>query len=388
MTSAKTSRYPGLDLLRSIAILLVIMQHMPRTLFPEWFMQMKYTGWIGVDLFFVLSGYLIGSQLLRPYAEGEQPSFTVFYMRRALRVLPAYLVVVLLYFTVPVWAERPGLPPLWKFLTFTQNFGLDPFAAGTFSHAWSLCVEEHFYLVLPVIVFLLMRKPRFSTACVVASSIMVFETGLRFFLYQHYLKSNGSNDDLFSIHYWKLIYYPTFTRLDGLLMGVVIAAVKTFRAEWWKQQINSRGNVLLTAGLLVMSAAIWLCQPMYSPAAIFAGFPLLAIGFGLLVISALSDGSILARYRVPGAGMIATLAYSIYLTHKEIIHLDRYFFGKMINMDGAGGWILYPITILAAGTLLYLCVERPFLKLRERIISPKSSSALSIAAGTTTAQST
>ena len=164
MTSANAGRYPGLDLLRSIAILLVIMQHMPRTLFPEWFMQMKYTGWIGVDLFFVLSGYLIGSQLLRPYAEGEQPSFAVFYMRRALRVLPAYLIVVLLYFSVPVFAERPGLPPLWKFLTFTQNFGLDLIAAGAFSHAWSLCVEEHFYLLLPVIVFLLMRKPRFSMA--------------------------------------------------------------------------------------------------------------------------------------------------------------------------------------------------------------------------------
>lgn len=386
MTSTHASRYPGLDLLRSIAILLVIMQHMPRTLFPEWFMQMKYTGWIGVDLFFVLSGYLIGSQLLRPYAEGEQPSITVFYMRRALRVLPAYLVVVLLYFSVPVFAERPGLPPLWKFLTFTQNFGLDPFAAGAFSHAWSLCVEEHFYLLLPIIVFLLMRKPRFSMACAVASSIMVFETGLRFFIWQSYLKPSLHNEGMFFNYFWKLIYYPTSTRLDGLLVGVVIAAVRIFRTEWWKR-ITARGNLLLTAALLVLGSTIWLFQPMYSSGGILLGYPLLAISFGLLVMSALSDGGILARYSVPGAGMMATLAYSIYLTHKEVIHLDRYVFGKMLNMDGVGGWILYPITILASGTLLYLCVERPFLKLRERIISPKSSPALSVAASAKTAQS-
>src|SRR5437879_3378262 len=97
-----SERFYGLDLLRTAAILLVIMWHLPRSIYPfHW----KPATWAGVDLFFVLSGYLIGSQLLRPYTLNSQPSFTNFYVRRAIRVLPAYLVVVVVYFLVPLFRE-------------------------------------------------------------------------------------------------------------------------------------------------------------------------------------------------------------------------------------------------------------------------------------------
>jgi peptidoglycan/LPS O-acetylase OafA/YrhL len=104
---------------------------------------------MGVDLFFVLSGYLIGSQLLKPFRSGEHPRLWDFYRRRLYRILPAYLAVLALYFLVPVWREQDGISPLWQFLTFTENFFVDYAKNEAFSHVWSLCVEEHFYCCCP-----------------------------------------------------------------------------------------------------------------------------------------------------------------------------------------------------------------------------------------------
>ena len=81
---------------------------------PERWLAVTYHGWIGVDLFFALSGYLIGSQLLKPYARGKRPSLRAFWMRRAFRILPAYWAVLLLYWLIPAWREFPHTPPAWK----------------------------------------------------------------------------------------------------------------------------------------------------------------------------------------------------------------------------------------------------------------------------------
>src|ERR1700732_293173 len=87
---AVKTREPGLDLLRSIAILLVVVFHMQLRGAPRFLRPVQELGWIGVDLFFVLSGYLISSQLLRPYARAAVFSVRIFFLRRALRVLPAF----------------------------------------------------------------------------------------------------------------------------------------------------------------------------------------------------------------------------------------------------------------------------------------------------------
>ena len=83
-------------------------------------------GWLGVDLFFVLSGFLIAGQLLRPWAAGKKPSYRRFFGRRLLRTIPAYLVIVGVYFAFPALQDRASIQPIWQFLTFTENFGLYP----------------------------------------------------------------------------------------------------------------------------------------------------------------------------------------------------------------------------------------------------------------------
>src|SRR5207248_1318386 len=146
-------RQPGLDLLRALAVLVVTIYHAALFGFktPGRFDRF---GWIGVDLFFVLSGYLIGGQLL----SSRTPHLGRFFARRALRILPAYFAVLAIYFLLPAWREYPTISPVWKFLLSVQNIGL---RGGTsFSHAWSLAVEDQFYLLLPVIVLLLARRPR------------------------------------------------------------------------------------------------------------------------------------------------------------------------------------------------------------------------------------
>src|SRR5437764_3411603 len=151
-------RQPGLDLLRALAIIVVVVYHAGIMGFPLPGDVHRF-GWVGVDLFFVLSGYLIGGQLLAPLTHGSRIKVGQFFARRALRILPAYLVILAIYFLLPSWREYPQMSqPLWKFLLSVQNIGLH---GGTaFSHAWSLAVEDQFYLLLPLILILVSRWPR------------------------------------------------------------------------------------------------------------------------------------------------------------------------------------------------------------------------------------
>jgi len=137
----------GLNHLRALAISGVFLYHYARLFpHPEWTNTLSKFGWTGVDLFFVLSGYLISSQLFAKMAQQKNISFKDFFIKRFFRIIPAYLVIVLLYFLFPSFREREAPAALWKYLTFTQNIGLDLRTQGTFSHAWSLCIEEQFYL--------------------------------------------------------------------------------------------------------------------------------------------------------------------------------------------------------------------------------------------------
>jgi hypothetical protein len=126
----------------------------------------------------------------------------------------------------------------------------------------------------------------------------------------------------------------------------------------------AKRGTLLIAALVTLCLAVWISWDLYSFAAIVWGFPLIALGFGLLLIAACG-----LRIRVPGATIGATLAYNVYLTHKQVMHLDRIYLKGFVSFDGPLGFLVYGVTILVVGAILYVCVERPFLQMRERIIS-------------------
>src|SRR5690242_7849791 len=185
-------------------------------------------GWIGVDLFFVLSGYLIGGQLLAPLARGQSINLKRFFARRALRIMPAYFVILGIYIFLPAWREYPDMYSWWKFLLSVQNIALQ---GGTaFSHAWSLAVEDQFYLALPFFLLFLYRR---SHAAILVPSLMVIGgIALRSFLAAQNPSVVGSGVSFRGFQAW--IYYPTWTRLDPLVLGVALAAVEKFRPTWWK----------------------------------------------------------------------------------------------------------------------------------------------------------
>jgi len=365
------SRLHGLDTLRAIAILAVMLYHL--TIFGELTIRLlpiTYFGWMGVDLFFVLSGFLIGQQLLKPYLRGTSPSIADFYLRRAFRILPCYLAVLALYFLVPAWREFPVLPPLWKFLTFTMNFGFS-FSSRSFSNAWYLCVEEHFYLLLPLLVVLLMRRP--STLKTITLLLLLIASGiaLRAYLIAHF------PDDI-----WEKIYYPSWTRFDGLVFGVTLALIRTFRPHWW-QHAAIRGHTLLLTGLGCIATVLYLFRNEdlgnnTGPAkwGVVLGFPLLAFGLTLITASALTTNGLLARWRIPGTKAIATLAFTLYLTHKPVAHLVMVHVPSITHAKGPASWLLYAVTCAAAALVLHLAIERPFLRLRDRTSRRQSSTGL------------
>lgn len=370
-----SSRLHGLDTLRSAAILSVILYHVSgfggENKLPGWFDPIAQYLWIGVDLFFVLSGYLIGSQLLRPYLKGEKPSLWKFYSNRMYRILPAYLAVLALYEFVPQWRELPALAPAWTFLTFTRNLLFERYTAHAFSHAWSLCVEEHFYLLLPLILVAVMRRPSARKTVIVFAAFVVAGMALRAFILFYRLRPLAGSEQGFGVDYLYLIYYPTYSHFDGLMVGVAMAAIKSFRPGWWAA-LARRGHLQTLAGIGLLAASLPLFKDRYESASGITavgdviGFPVLSLGLGLLVASAMSQYGLLSRLRVPGAKLIATLAYSLYLTQKEMIHLVSAWFPVL---DQLGGWqwlLVYSVCSFGVAAALYLCVERPFLLLRDR----------------------
>jgi peptidoglycan/LPS O-acetylase OafA/YrhL len=324
--------------------------------------QVHRFGWIGVDLFFVLSGYLIGGQLLAPLARGQRINLPRFFARRALRILPAYFVILAIYFLFPLWREYPEMFPLWKFLVSVQNIGL---RGGTaFSHAWSLAVEDQFYLLLPLLLLFLNRWSR--AAVIVPCLIVLGGLSLRWFLALQNLTDTGVSFRGFQT--W--IYYATWTRLDPLVFGVALAAIEKFRAHWWERLMNLAPWLWLPALALIVSA-FWIEEPgVINVTTCIWQFPLIALGMAALLVCAVSPRLPFRRVKIPGAAFIASIAYSAYLIQKLVIHFVAQFCSTHeIALISVPALVGVELCVYVAATVLFLAVERPFLQLRHRIAS-------------------
>jgi peptidoglycan/LPS O-acetylase OafA/YrhL len=357
---------PGLDLLRAIAIVWVMLFHsfVVGGLGPDYEWLSRY-GWMGVDLFFVLSGFLIGTQVLAPLAAGASFSFRAFYRRRAFRILPAFAAVLCLYVALPSLREAPGLEPWWKFAGFVMNFSIDYSHNQAFSHAWSLCVEEHFYLLFPLLALAMTRNPstaKFTTLC---AGIVLVGIALRSWVWLHDTALTEAGIGLDRNWFVEDIYYPTWNRLDGLLAGVALASFKVFRPGLW-QSAQGRANVVLIAGASVLALAFWLFRERTGLLGNSIGWPVLSLGLGLLVFAGAGDDSWISRRHVPGSAGLAAISYSVYLTHKAAFHGVQMLWGEGLAGHGSIAFASYAFGALIVGMALYFGVERPFLKLRDR----------------------
>ena len=290
--------------------------------------------------------------------------------------MPAYFIVLAIYFLLPSWREYPDMAqPLWKFLLSVQNIALH---GGTaFSHAWSLAVEDQFYLCLPFILLFVNRWPR---AAIIIPCVIVFGgIALRTFL----AWKNPAIDGGVSFRAFQAwIYYPSWTRLDPLVFGVVLAAIEKFRPHWWKRLTNFAIWLWLPA-LALISYGLYLGEgDNLTVAACVWQFPLIALGMAGLLICAQSPHLIFRRIKIPGAAFIASIAYSAYLTQKLVMHQVLQLLrgtpeavqagaAPVIPLTSVWALLLVEVCVYAAATLLFLTVERPFLQLRKRLAPRK-----------------
>lgn len=334
-----TGRYRirSMDTFRSLAILMVLFAHTisgfgsPSNLAPF------QLGGMGVDLFFVLSGWLLGSQLFKEMEHGEI-NVRRFWIRRWMRTLPAYYVVLLYTITQQVLTkEDPSTP--WTYFFFIQNYddSLD-----IFSVSWSLAVEEQFYLfIAPFLAFTLYLRPRLRLALLLL--IFCLPSAFRYY-------------DLYSSN------LETHVRLDGCIMGVLLACLKHQHKLIW--------NVLLKYSLaMAVIATIFFILCFYQrlfPLSWLGdpGFAARAFMFGAWVIFANSNDRVSWNFYFPSANYIATRSYAIYLLHPDAIAIMNRLPFELPFVVYLG--MVFLLSVLAAEAL-YRIVELPFMNMRSRV---------------------
>ena len=359
----------GLDHLRALAIVSVLCFHYQFFGHPDWERgRASGFGWTGVDLFFVLSGFLIAGQLFETVAKGKAISLPEFFIKRFFRIIPPYLVVLILYIAIPAAREWGHLSPLWKYFTFTLNFGQDLSKYGTFSHAWSLFIEEQFYLVLPLVfcLFGFFKAGKRSVYLIV----LLFVAGFiaRLLSWKYFAAPYLSHDD-FGARWNEYVYYPTYNRLDGLLVGVSIAGLFTFYPKM-KEWVNKWCYLLLGAGVCMLIVAFQLCRVYASYNTAIFGFPIISLAYGLVLAAFVSPSCIFFRIKSRITSLIATLSYGIYLSHKIIIHLVQKLLESLgLDKNSVLCMLVCIVSVIAGALVMRYLVEKPALKVRNNVLS-------------------
>lgn len=304
-------RVPQLDAVRGVAILVVMLHNIgPR--YPVYHLQTLFRdGWMGVDLFFVLSGFLITGILLD--TKNSESYFRNFYVRRCLRIWPLYYSLLLFMLVGIRLLSRSQFhlviqqsSPWWSFPLFLQNFlvPISTDAAGPLGVTWSLAIEEQFYLVWPLFV-------RYCTAKqlrLVPALEMVFSPALRYYLSMHHVN----------------LYTNVFCRLDGLMAGALLALLVRSDGFIPSKFIKRAWILFLVAMPLALAAAEFQAGSIV--------YSLTALAFSAFVYLALySEQKWLQAVMTNRFLMYSgTISYGLYLLHKipsgmsQSVHLDRH----------------------------------------------------------------
>jgi peptidoglycan/LPS O-acetylase OafA/YrhL len=296
----RIGRIPELDGLRALAIIPVLFAHSIPIEYSRFLVLAEY-GWVGVDLFFVLSGFLITGILLD--SKGEAGYFRNFYARRVLRIWPVYFALLFVVLKViphfrPETHDLAGFSS-WYYVLFLQNLFPLPQFVPVLAPTWSLGVEEQFYLVWPLLISLLPRRvfPVVITIALIASPFLRMAT----------VHLTGD---------WLYVYVATYCRADGLLIGAALA-------HWIRSESFSEAK-LLRVGRWAVALAVVPIAWIFSRGIAARGqqsvlvYTLLAIAFGGFIALALSPAATAwSRFlRLSALQYIGKISYGIYLVHK------------------------------------------------------------------------
>lgn len=357
------NRTVELDFLRGIAIIAVMGFHFHSVATGATFVSvieypLKHFGREGVNLFFTLSGFLVGGLLLRQYAQAGRIDAGRFIVRRLFKIWPAYYVLILFHLAA---GRHPPSTFLVQNLTHLQNY-----FGTSIAQTWSLAVEEHFYLFLPALLLLFVRWRAgadriIAVLCALCAVVLVARC---------VAVANGALDAAF---------FQTQYRIDSLLAGVILAAVYWMKPALY--QALARRTKLLVA--LVLGLAAWLVFATPHPVLDESiGYTIQAIGYVALIVLLLAHGAALRRSRVFRAiAWIGVYSYGIYLWHSIVLAPAD----TMIRYMHAHGWpalVAWAVALgaqfaiaIGIGYVTTRAIEFPFLRLREKLFPTRGPAA-------------
>ena len=353
--SGSSPRVENLDLLRACAIALVVLFHSVQMATGK--SGFATFGQFGVDLFFALSGFLIGGLYWSERKRFGSVHRLRFIARRAARTIPPYLIgLVLAYAAVYVYRDEPFD---MRYFAFLQNYEL---RIPYFSVSWSLCIEEHFYLTLPFVLG------------AVANRKAGYVPGVLLLLTLMPLVSRAALVGAVVSQAQPFGFYTTAThlRMEGLALGVFASYVAAYQPSLFSQVARLRwwaiAGAVGTLAILPRTAVGF----MY-----VAGYTMLAVAFAILVSVAASDRAWrIARSRLTHT--IAVTSYSIYLTHALPIQLFHQI-DVRFRLGTFTTWTLMVLSSVAVGYVFYRLVELPAIRFRDRFI-PRRAYGVSAAA--------
>jgi len=368
-----------LDGLRAIAILLVLCRHAVWPLYSqekslyaigEWDVIIPFlNGWIGVDLFFVLSGFLVSFHLLKRNVDGIFPKISQYLGGRALRIIPSYFAVLTLvvFGTIPLYSVSPDFLDIriLYHLLFLQDY----YPANIVVAFWSLGVEEKFYLLAPfLLLWAIAQKTQLKRYIFLATLVLlplIFRTITTVFYYPEMISYN----DFFTI--FRSPFHQSF---DGLAIGVFCAFIYSDQAKKdrkitlkWAQKIFWISSVLF--GLQLFSTELlgqigWY-QKIFQPL-------ILSITFAGILLGAIFGGS---PKKILGAALlrvIARISYPLYLIHIPLLPLSLALSGFQIGDGGLAFCQFLAVFFTLSGMaalFLHFSIEKPFLLLKDRMWS-------------------
>jgi peptidoglycan/LPS O-acetylase OafA/YrhL len=374
MPANGSERSQAIDLLRGVAILLVLGCHFvvapgaagvlgPLATF--WYR----IGWAGVDLFFVLSGFLVSGLLFAEFKRNQRVDMGRFLVRRGLKIWPSYFAYLAFLGIWLLWRQG-GASTLWPNLLHVQNYLGTPRI-----HTWSLAVEEHFYLIVAAACAWLLTSRHIGSVHRLFPLAAVFAL-IAVALARHTGFAHGGRHSLNLL--------ATHLRFDGLLVGTLVAYVTHFapaRLAW----CGRRPGSCLSIGAALAAPTLWL-TPDYSAWSAGFGLGIMYLGFALIILGVINLEQPGQRARflfstLPARWLarVGVFSYGIYLWHVDLAQTPMKKVAAMAVSSQLPGWTLwlgltafYVALAYLTGALMSRLIEMPVLALRDRLFPSRT----------------
>jgi peptidoglycan/LPS O-acetylase OafA/YrhL len=362
LTHRPPGQEPALDAFRAFAVLAVICTHYALPEWPRVGLALPrigstapfFYGWTGVDLFFVLSGLLIGRQLWREIDRDGTVRIGRFLLRRGLRIWPLYFVAMAYVSLTAATA--------WPDWTFLSNY-----VGGKFSRSWSLATEEQFYIIVPIMLVISARVLTLRKQLWLLLALLVSVPIVRVVTRAHLVALGTPAQRLAD-----KMQYPIHLHCEPLLIGLLLALLATTRPEWFQAkaagQFASRAFAVMLVMCVTGVALDWYDKGTFA-------FLALGLIFGGATYFGMVDRSLLTRPLHAWAFYpISRLSYGMYLNHFVVFPgstawVVRHGGGLPTTVVFLGGLLLAVVISISVAIVTFLLVEQPFLQLRARLLA-------------------